>query len=491
MVRTVAIALALLGIVGGFAWLGPTLRAETHGTPRYRPMEIEAAKESIALSLLGQLQLSVGDLMWLKSMEYLHVGATQRMPTEAEEAAGNRRHEAQNVAAGLGHMEGVSMVLDPTREWRGFVGDIERSVKPYQEFHKHDDPVELVAWYQLAVKLNPNLERLYTLGAFYLADFAQEPGEARMMLESGLEANPNSFEINGALGRLYVDFAERLGELKVEEDEHPKTAQKVQDEMASMTPKKAYDKAIKLLTYSIELATVNREELAVRREVFDDFQNQVFGESYLYLSKAYLAQSDFDKAISTAQAGYDGVSRYNQRNLLRVQGRIAERAKAGEALDKTELAQVDEARSKGLIQRQAPTGEGGRSSSEEVEETPIPLSVQLGLAIPADLPAAPPTDLERQLLATVREHPYESAQQLAARLNAEQAAVSDALSLLEQRRFVAASPNGYSLQPPGLYVAMNAYDFNFWETMKREIEVLRSQGKDTSALFKKLPPDGQ
>jgi len=215
MWKPIALSLLALAALTALAAVAPYAREHTYGQPRYQPHEVEAAKESIALSLLGQLQLSVGDLMWLKSMEYLHIGMRQRMPTRAEEERGYRRRDAQGVAPGLGHTEGVNMVLDSERDWRGIFGAVERSVKPYSSQHKHDDPVELIPWYQLAVKLNPSLERLYTLGAFYLADFAQEPGEAVGMLQAGKAHDPRQPFVYVLIGgdRLGQAFGGEGGEL--------------------------------------------------------------------------------------------------------------------------------------------------------------------------------------------------------------------------------------------------------------------------------------
>lgn len=459
----------LLAAVSAFAFLGPGLRDYTHGTPRYQPTEIEAAKESIALSLLGQLQLSVGDLMWLKSMEYLHVGVVQRMPTEAEEASGFRKQESQNVAAGMGHTEGVSMILDPRREWRGIVGDIERHVKPYQMEHTHDDPVELIPWYELAVKMNPNLERLYTLGSFYLSDFAHEPGEARMLLESGLKANPMSFEIHGALGRLYVDFAEKLQDLKIDAEEHPKSADRVDAEVMAMDTESAYQNAIELLERAIELATRHREELAIKREVFDDFQNQVFGESYLYLSKAYLAQGKFEKSASVAEEGYTAVSRYGQRNLLNVQKRIALRRAAGEAIDSQDEEQIRGAREAGKFENLAPVGGQGRGSQQEEASTEVPLLTQLQLSAPPDLPTVAPTAAERAVLQAVRENPYKEVDSIAVAAQLEAKVAQEALDLLLRRGFLEHSEAGYALLAPGLYVAMGVFDFDFWERVSQDV----------------------
>ncbi|GMW02042.1 MAG: hypothetical protein AMXMBFR84_31780 [Candidatus Hydrogenedentota bacterium] len=312
----------LVALMGPLAVVAYVSHAHVEAKADYRPEEIDAAKESIALSLMGQLQLSIGDIMWLKSMEYLHMGMVQRMPTQAEEQRGHMRKDSEAAPTGLAHTEGLQMVTDKERDWRGLFGEIERSVKPYDTVHKHDDPVELIPWYELAVKMNPGLERLYTLGAFYLADFANEPAEAREMLEAGVKANPSSFEIHGALGRLYFEYADRLDSL-VHADEG--------DVLPIKTDEEAYALAIDLLTKAVELGKAHRLQMAERREVFDDTQNQVFGESYLYLSKAYAVLGRYDEGVAAASEGFETATRYSQRNLLRVQERTVQRLIDGDS----------------------------------------------------------------------------------------------------------------------------------------------------------------
>lgn len=296
----------------------------------YQPSEIDAAKESIALSLMGQLQMSVADLMWLKSMEYLHRGNLQRMPTRGEEDDGFMRRDSQGTAVGLGHTEGVNMILDKNRDWRGLLGDIERNIACYSEGHIHDDPVELIPWYQMAVKLNPKLERLYTMGAFFLADFAQEPAEAREMLVAGLQANPDSFEVKAALGRLLFEYADRLEAL--EDDHHddeadghgPGDEQKDAEATEIYHPEseaEAYEMAVELLRQAVDHALEVQLALRERQETFDDFQKQIHYESYLFLSKAHVELGQLEEALAVCHEGME----FAKHTLLQAQRRIVER----------------------------------------------------------------------------------------------------------------------------------------------------------------------
>lgn len=326
--------LAVLGLVGlalaAGAMPGRISADVVVSDATYQPSEIEAAKESIALSLMGQLQMSVGDLMWLKSMEYLHVGMVQRMPTRGEEEEGFMRQDATETAVGMGHTEGVNMVLDRNRDWRGLLGEIHRNVTCYQEGHVHDDPKEIIPWYQLAVKLNPRLERLYTLGAFYLTDFAGDPAEAKDLLIAGLKANPDSFEVKAALGRLFFEYAGRLEQL-IHEENRGKVIEVPANE-AHFHPdnaKEAYQVAVDVLTEGARNALELKLAMRDKREVFDEFQTQVHGETYLFLARALTELGEYDKAMAVCDEGLE----YSSYGLLRSQRRVAERLKNGETAE--------------------------------------------------------------------------------------------------------------------------------------------------------------
>jgi len=282
-------ALAASGLIAHVA--APQFEYEV----KYTKSEIDSAKESIALSLMGQMQMSLGDLMWMKSMEYLHNGISYRMPTNAEKHQGYVERDSHNTPGGLEHAEGVSMAPDRERDWRGIIGELHRAVVPYDTAHHHSDPVELIPWYQLMVKLNPHLERLYTMGAFFMADFAKEPEEALELLEGGAKANPWSFEILGAMGHLKYEYFDD------------------------------YEGAIADLERAVELGTLERERLRKNYDIFDSYQKQVYEQSYLFLARAYTALGRYDEAIAICDKGFAETS-YNH---LRIQERVSIRKRDG------------------------------------------------------------------------------------------------------------------------------------------------------------------
>ena len=271
---------------------------------QFTAQEMEAAKESIALSLMGQIQFTAHSLIWMKTLEYLHNGVALRMPTPAEERRGFHAHQATDVATGLAHKCGVPVALNEKMDWRGPVGELHRTIMPHMHIHSHSEPTELIPWYQLTLKLNPNLERLYTLGAFFLADFAGKPEEAFELLEAGIQANPWTFEIRAALGRLLFDRHHRVG----------------------IEPADAYERAAQVLREAVDLANDEKKRLERENDQFDEYQEQLFYESYLFLSKSLMELGGLDAALAACDEGY----RLTGHNLLRVQQRIITREMDGE-----------------------------------------------------------------------------------------------------------------------------------------------------------------
>jgi tetratricopeptide (TPR) repeat protein len=327
-----AIALVLAGLIGA-GGLARVSLPHMQASERIRAEEVESAKESIALSLLGQVQFTVGSLMWLKTMEYLHNGVPYRTPTNAEEERGQRASNSTGTAEGLAHQEGVSMTLTRKTDWRGPVGDLHRELMPYMADHRHSDPRELIPWYRLATRFNPNLERLYVMGAFFMSDFAKAPNEALDYLLTGVSANPYSFEIHAALGRLYYDAFQ------------------------------AYDKTVDALRKATEYGAAEQARLTENKDHFDDYQKQMLRESYLFLAKALTDLGRYDEANQVCDKGYV----ITNHSHLNIQKRIIEKSKKGEAVDTSK--NVTEARTDSIQSAKSGVREAAISEEEEAEES--------------------------------------------------------------------------------------------------------------------------
>ena len=280
------------------AFLAHGLAPQLQTDARYKPGEYQAAKESIALSLMGQLQMSVSDLMWLKTLEYLHNGVLYRMHSEQEHAEGMQEVEFTGMGAGVAHKDGPTLVPDEESDWRGIVGKMDRNIEPWAPGHaKHSNPTELIPWYQLLVKFNPHYIQAYTNGAFFMSDFARRPELGRDFLIAGAKNNPWSFEIQSSLGRIYFDYFQE------------------------------YSKAAEALAQAVALARDERESLAARNDRLDCIQEQLLSEAYLFLARSYTELGQLDKALACCEEGIAAVA---DSTLIRVQKRIVQKRLSGE-----------------------------------------------------------------------------------------------------------------------------------------------------------------
>jgi tetratricopeptide (TPR) repeat protein len=91
-----------------------------------------------------------------------------------------------------------------------------------------------------------------------------------------------------------------------------------------------------LLRKGVERALALKLIMRDRREVFDEVQQQVNGEAYLFLAKALTALGRYDEAIAACDEGLS----FTKHNLLRVQRRVTERAKNGESPNADDTAPV-------------------------------------------------------------------------------------------------------------------------------------------------------
>ena len=70
---------------------------------------------------------------------------------------------------------------------------------------EHHNEREILPWLRLAADLDPQKIDTFTVGAFFLREHLNQPGQAVDFLREGLRNNPDSYEILFELGRLYHD----------------------------------------------------------------------------------------------------------------------------------------------------------------------------------------------------------------------------------------------------------------------------------------------
>ncbi|GAB4331341.1 MAG: hypothetical protein Kow0099_02630 [Candidatus Abyssubacteria bacterium] len=227
--------------------------------PGVQPVRTE---QTIAHTLFGQLRVNLDKYFWLRTDDYLHFGITYHSYTRVKlERSMMDDVEAMTSGQTPGKARRAAVAQ---KDWRGVFKhfDFIQPVKGY-----HGDPTELLPWYRAQTALNPLDTSAYVNGAFFLADLARKPEEALEFLKEGAQNNPNSIEIQQALGQLYYDKW------------------------------KKYDDAIPFL----ERAVVLGREKKDRAEA----EEKSFGEAYLFLARAYRDKGDLVAALRIAEEGVE------------------------------------------------------------------------------------------------------------------------------------------------------------------------------------------
>ncbi len=151
--------------------------------------------------VLGELRTSASDIMFIKTERYLHNGVGYAAHiVSAEDTAGDHRGTP-------------TLIRDNENDFRGFVGYLEREVKPWrdpEEPHIHSDGSELLPWYRLMTISDPHYVRAYLLGGWWLKNHNIDEGIK--FTEEGIKNNPDAFQIYLMHGRLHRQKALRLRE---------------------------------------------------------------------------------------------------------------------------------------------------------------------------------------------------------------------------------------------------------------------------------------
>ncbi|MCD6384182.1 hypothetical protein J7M23_00240 [Candidatus Sumerlaeota bacterium] len=196
----------------------------------YTPQDIRPVQQSALARIFQEFRLTVGDILWLKTDEYIHSGVIYRSMTPEEilrqealkrresgkeenhhhehsHGEGEDEHFSLNKVMGYGahhHEHVIPVIPHKDVDFRGILGDIERAVKPYTPTHiPHKGLNELIPWYRLMTLANPHHIRGYVVGAYFIYTYGKRPKEALKFLQEGERNNPQSPEIKEALGRFY------------------------------------------------------------------------------------------------------------------------------------------------------------------------------------------------------------------------------------------------------------------------------------------------
>lgn len=203
-----AAAAALLAALALSPALSSRLEPNRYEGGRSRSERALAERNSSSVAImLGELRSNLSDLMFIKTERYLDSGIGYNEHINMKEFASSG--EMPQAGAEPGKGEAVATIIrDRANDFRSFIGDLERKVKPWMDpgkHPKHTDGAELLPWYRLMTLSDPHNTRAYRIGAWWLKDKGgAQIQEALKFLNEGIENNPEAFELYYMRGILEI-----------------------------------------------------------------------------------------------------------------------------------------------------------------------------------------------------------------------------------------------------------------------------------------------
>jgi tetratricopeptide (TPR) repeat protein len=175
----------------------------------------------------------MAQVLWLRTHTILHAGVEDRAARPGEEssraaevhhhattptrdsddndhAARSEAPNAENSEPEDEHDHGDAQVLTipPAHEdFRGVLGDLERAVKPYKLSSgalPSKDADQTIPLFRFMTRLDPHFIPGFVVGASMIYRGGRFPDAAIDLLAEGAVANPESFEVQVELGRLFL-----------------------------------------------------------------------------------------------------------------------------------------------------------------------------------------------------------------------------------------------------------------------------------------------
>lgn len=197
---------------------------------RSRDMTERARRNTSSIAaMLGGLRTAMSDILFIKTERYLHSGVAyvphlQSSLMSVSETMGSvdahDAGEAQSVDPHAGHDHAVggecdveageelpTIILQAEEDFRGFIGNLHRTVKPFsaEGAHQHGDGRELLPWFRVMTTSDPNYIPGYTIGGWWLK--SKEPEEALKFVTEGIARNPDSFQVLLVRGQILITLA--------------------------------------------------------------------------------------------------------------------------------------------------------------------------------------------------------------------------------------------------------------------------------------------
>ena len=161
----------------------------------------QRGSDNVLKVVLGDARRLFANHFFVKADIYFHSGYYPSIfyqgKRESGHMAGHEDHDHEGE-----HEEGENF-LGPPRDW---VEKIGRHFMVTEHTHLAGNRErEILPWLKISAELDPQRVETYTVAAYWLANQLHKVPEAEQFLREGLRANPNSYEILFALGRIYHD----------------------------------------------------------------------------------------------------------------------------------------------------------------------------------------------------------------------------------------------------------------------------------------------
>jgi tetratricopeptide (TPR) repeat protein len=213
-VKSGIVAVAVIGLLTVTNGICAKVQPALESTAGMSQAQQEKLEQVASASLFGQFRTSMADFLWLKTDKYLHNGVDLRGTTDLEKEAGTADKVDSAKGEVIQHAAETTVVPSERRDWRGFIGNIERQVRPYEDMsnHSHKDPKEALPLFRLMTWSNPHFIPGYIVGSALIAMDRTKTQEAIDFLSEGVKNNPESIEINNALGQMLTSKVRRYND---------------------------------------------------------------------------------------------------------------------------------------------------------------------------------------------------------------------------------------------------------------------------------------
>ncbi len=213
------------------ALLGLIFLSSPWWTSRLRPMDYSGGRSRDELErmlrntsavgiMFGELRTALSDIMYIKTERYLHAGIAY-IPHMEEEilsiSGAIQEADEHEMLVGViddhdhhedGHADIPALLRTRNTDFRGFIGDLHRAVKPWRDpakTHIHTSGTELLPWFRMMTLNDPHYTRGYSLGGWWLSQL--DPQGALEYLAEGVQNNPDDFQIRLAKGQVHIRIA--------------------------------------------------------------------------------------------------------------------------------------------------------------------------------------------------------------------------------------------------------------------------------------------